>query len=176
MDVGSLADWVGAVGGLLAVAAAIVSWQTSEKVVKLEQKRDQERQVEAERRQAEHVAVVGVYCLDAPKGEQYAILVVNGSDAPIYDIRIESQWADKSRENPQLKLAVLPPGRFVIPPRQKFIWGDVIDQDVAHMKLIMMAKGNAGEMITHVTFTDASSRRWQLQNGRVLKPVEPNAE
>ena len=43
MDVGSLADWVGAVGGLLAVAAAIVSWQTSEKVVKLEQKRDQER-------------------------------------------------------------------------------------------------------------------------------------
>lgn len=90
MDVGSLADWVGAFGGLLAVAATIVSWQTSEKVVKLEQKRDQERQVEAERRQAEHVAVVGVQCPDSPRGEQYAILVVNGSDAPIYDIRVES--------------------------------------------------------------------------------------
>ena len=176
MDVGTLADWVGAVGGLLAVAAAIVSWQTSEKVVKLEQKRDRERQIEAERRQAKHVAVVGVYSPDAPGDGQYAILVVNGSDAPIYDIRVESQKANKSCDNPVLELAVLPPGKFVSPAHPKFKWGDVIDQDVAHMKLIMMAKGNAGEMITHVTFTDASSRRWQLQNGRVLKPVEPNAE
>ena len=171
MDVGSLADWVGAVGGLLAVAAAIVSWQTSEKVVKLEQKRDQERQVEAERRQAEHVAVVGVHCPDAPRGEQYAILVVNGSDAPIYDVRIESQKADKSCENPQLTLAVLPPGRFVIPPHPKFIWGAVIDQDAAHMKLNMMAKGDGGEMITHVSFADAASRKWQLVRGRELRSV-----
>ena len=90
MDVGTLADWVGAVGGLLAVYAAVVSWQTSEKVVKLEEKRDKEREVEAERRQAEHVTVVGVQCPDAPREERYAILVVNGSDAPIYDIRVES--------------------------------------------------------------------------------------
>lgn len=171
MDVGSLADWVGAVGGLLAVAAAIVSWQTSEKVVKLEQKRDQERQVEAERRQAEHVAVVGVHCPDAPRGERYAILVVNGSDAPIYDIRIKSQKADKSCENPQLKLAVLPPGKFVIPPHPTYIWGAVIDQDAAHMKLNMMAKGDGGEMITHVSFADAASRKWELVRGRELRSV-----
>lgn len=171
MDVGSLADWVGAVGGLLAVAAAIVSWQTSEKVVKLEQKRDQERQVEAERRQAEHVAVVGVHCPDAPRGERYAILVVNGSDAPIYDIRIKSQKADKSCENPQLKLAVLPPGKFVIPPHPTYIWGAVIDQDAAHMKLNMMAKGDGGEMITHVSFADAASRKWELMRGRELRSV-----
>lgn len=171
MDVGSLADWVGAVGGLLAVAAAIVSWQTSEKVVKLEQKRDQERQVEAERRQAEHVAVVGVHCPDAPRGERYAILVVNGSDAPIYDIRIKSQKADKSCENPQLKLAVLPPGKFVIPPHPTYIWGAVIDQDAAHMKLNMMAKGDGGEMITHVSFADAASRKWELVRGCELRSV-----
>ena len=171
MDAGSLADWVGAVGGLLAVAAAIVSWQTSEKVVKLEQKRDQERQVEAERRQAEHVAVVGVHCPDAPRGERYAILVVNGSDAPIYDIRIKSQKADKSCENPQLKLAVLPPGKFVIPPHPTYIWGAVIDQDAAHMKLNMMAKGDGGEMITHVSFADAASRKWELVRGRELRSV-----
>lgn len=169
MDVGSLADWVGAFGGLLAVAAAIVSWQTSEKVVKLEQKRDREREVEAERRQAEHVAVVGVQCPDAPQEEQYAILVVNGSDAPIYDIRVESQKANKSCDNPVLELAVLPPGKFVIPAHPKFKWGSVIDQDVAHMKLNMMAKGNAGEMITHVSFADAASRKWELVRGRELR-------
>lgn len=173
MDVGSLADWVGAFGGLLAVAAAIVSWQTSEKVVKLEQKRDREREVEAERRQAEHVAVVGVQCPDAPQEEQYAILVVNGSDAPIYDIRVESQKANKSCDNPVLELAVLPPGKFVIPAHPKFKWGSVIDQDVAHMKLNMMAKGNAGEMITHVSFADAASRKWELVRGRELCSVGP---
>lgn len=169
MDVGSIADCVGAVGGLLAVAAAIVSWQTSEKVVKLEQKRDQERQVEAERRQAEHVAVVGVHCPDTPEGEQYAIMVVNGSDAPIYDIRVESQKANKSRDNPVLELAVLPPGKFVIPAHPKFHWGSIIDQEVAQMKLNMMAKGNAGEMITHVSFADAASRKWELVRGRELR-------
>lgn len=32
MDVGSVVDWVGAIGGLLAVSAAVVSWRTSEKL------------------------------------------------------------------------------------------------------------------------------------------------
>ena len=171
MDVGTLADWVGAVGGLLAVSAAYGSWKVSEKVVKLEHKRDREREVEAERRQAEHVAVAGVQCPDAPQEERYAILVVNGSDAPIYDIRVESQKADKSRDNPPLDLAVLPPGKFVIPAHPTYNWGSVIDQEVAHMKLNMMTKGKAGEMITRVSFVDAASRKWELARGRELRSV-----
>ena len=171
MDVGSIADCVGAVGGLLAVAAAIVSWRTSEKVVKLEQKRDQERELEAERRQAKHVAVVGVECPDFQEEERYAILVVNGSDAPIYDIRVESQRADKSCDNPPLDLAVLPPGKFVIPAHPTYNWGSVIDQEVAQIKLNMMTKGKAGEMITHVSFVDAASRKWELVRGRELRSV-----
>ena len=171
MDAGSLADWVGAVGGLLAVFAAVVSWQTSEKVVKLEEKRDRERESAAERRQAEHVTVVGVQCPDAPQEERYAILVVNGSDAPIYDIRIESQKANKRSDNPPLVLAVLPPGKFVIPTHPQFIWGSVIDQETAQIKLNMMTKGKAGEMITRVSFVDAASRKWELVRGRELRSV-----
>lgn len=171
MDVGSLADWVGAIGGVLAVFAAVVSWQTSEKVVKLEEKRDRERETESERRQAEHVAVVGVQCPDFPEEERYAILVVNGSDAPIYDIRIESQKADKSCDNPPLVLAVLPPGKFLIPAHPQYHWGSVIDQDVAHRNLNMMTKGKAGEMITRVSFVDAASREWELVRGRELRSV-----
>ena len=174
MDAGSLADWVGAVGGLLAVFAAVVSWQTSEKVVKLEEKRDRERESAAERRQAEHVTVVGVQCPDAPQEERYAILVVNGSDAPIYDIRVESQRADKSSANPPLDLAVLPPGKFVIPAHPTYNWGSVIDQDVAHMRLNMMTKGKAGEMITRVSFVDAASRKWELVRGRELRRADPS--
>ena len=44
----------------------------------------------------------GVHRPDTAKGEQYAIMVVNGSDVPIYDIRVESQKADKSCDNPVL--------------------------------------------------------------------------
>ena len=170
MDVGSVADWVGAFGGLLAVFAAVVSWQTSEKVVKLEEKRDRERESAAERRQGEHVTVVGVQC-NTPQIVQFAILVVNGSDAPIYDIRVESQRADKSCENPPLDLAVLPPGKFVIPAHPTYNWGSVIDQEVAQINLNMMAKGNAGEMITHVSFVDAAARKWELVRGRELRSV-----
>lgn len=169
MDVGTLADWVGALGGLLAVSAAYASWKTSEKVVKLEHKRDRERESAAERRQAEHVTVVGVKCPDAPKGEQFAILVVNGSDAPIYDIRVESQKANKRGDNPPLVLAVLPPGKFVIPTHPEYNWGSVIDQEAAQIKLDIMTKGKAGEMITHVSFVDAASRKWELVRGRELR-------
>lgn len=176
MDWGSVADWVGAIGGMLAVIAAIVSWRTSEKIVKLEKKRDQEREIAAERRQAEHVTVVGIQRSQIRPPECYAIMIVNGSDAPIYDIHIESQKANKSAANYPLELTVLPPGRFIIPADQHYKWGAVIDQDVAKESVTVIAKGDGGEMITHVTFTDASSRRWQLLKGRLLKPAEPNVE
>lgn len=57
----------------------------------------------------------GVHCPDTAKGEQYAIMVVNGSDVPIYDIRVESQKADKSCDNPVLWLGALPPGEICYP-------------------------------------------------------------
>lgn len=66
---------------------------------------------------------------------------------------------------------MLPPGKFVIPAHPKFKWGSVIDQDAAHMKLNMMAKGDGGEMITHVSFADAASRKWELVRGRELRSV-----
>ena len=172
MDVGSVADWVGAIGGLLAVFAAVVSWWTSEKVVKLEEKRDRERELAAERRQAEHVTVVGVHCPNAPHEEQYGILVVNGSDAPIFKICVKSQKANNKKNlNRDLELAVLPPGKFVICAHPEYMWGPVIEQETARMRLNIMTKGNAGEMITHVSFVDAASRKWELVRGRELRSV-----
>lgn len=176
MDVGTLADWVGAVGGLLAVSAACGSWKASEKVVKLEYKRDRERELAAERRQAEHVTVVGVHCPDAPHEEQYGILVVNGSDAPIFKICIKSQKANnKKKPNRDLELAVLPPGKFVIRAHPEYVWGPVIEQEAARMKLNIMTKGNAGEMITHVSFVDTASQKWELVRGRELRRADSSA-
>ena len=42
------------------------------------------------------------------------------------------------------------------------------------MKLNMMAKGNTGEMITHVSFADAASRKWELVRGRELRRADPS--
>ena len=39
------------------------------------------------------------------------------------------------------------------------------------MRLNIMTKGNAGEMITHVSFVDAASRKWELVRGRELRSV-----
>ncbi len=39
------------------------------------------------------------------------------------------------------------------------------------MKLNMMTKGKAGEMITHVSFVDAASQKWELVRGRELRSV-----
>ena len=90
---------LGVCSGIGAAFAAFGSWKTARELNRIETERDAKQARAAERYQAEHVAVVGVYCPDAPKGERYAILVVNGSDAPIYDIRVESQKADKSCDN-----------------------------------------------------------------------------
>lgn len=162
---------LGACSGICAAIAAFRSWKTATELNRIEAERDAKQARAAERYQAEHVAVVGVQCSDVPQEKRFAIMVVNGSDAPIYDIRVESQKADKSCDNPVLELAVLPPGKFVIPAHPKFHWGDVIDQDAAHMKLNMMAKGKGGEMITHVSFADAASRKWELVRGRELRSV-----
>lgn len=164
-----VAQILGALSGIGAAIAAILSWSTAKELNRIEAERDAKQARAAERYQAEHVAVVGVHYPDTPEGKQYAIMVVNGSDAPIYDIRVESQKANKRYDNPVLELAVLPPGKFVIPAHPQFHWGDPIDQDAAQMKLNMMAKGNAGEMITHVSFADAASRKWELVRGRELR-------
>ena len=99
-------------------------------------------------------------------------MVVNGSDAPIFKICVKSQKANNKKNlNRDLVLAVLPPGKFVICAHPEYMWGPVIEQETARMRLNIMTKGNAGEMITHVSFVDAASRKWELVRGRELRSV-----
>ena len=121
-----VAQILGACIGICAAFAAFQSWKTARELNRIETERDAKQARAAERYQAEHVAVVGVHCPDTPEGEQYAIMVVNGSDAPIYDIRVESQKANKSRDTPVLELAVRPPGKFVIPVEGSGFFGPFV--------------------------------------------------
>lgn len=172
MGLGSVADWVGAVGGLLAVIAATVSWRTSERLVNLEDNRDRKEELAVQRDQAEHVSVIGVKIPNRDHAEKYGIMVFNGSKAPIFEITIESQKINQSAANPPLKLATLPPRQFLIPSHPQYKWGSVIDQKAQQEEVELFAKGKAGDMITGVTFTDASFRQWELVNGRKLRPLQ----
>ena len=35
IDLGSIADWVGAIGGLLAVVASVLAWKSSDRINKI---------------------------------------------------------------------------------------------------------------------------------------------
>lgn len=168
IDWGSLADWVGAVGGLLAVFAAAVAWRSSERMLDLERKRDA-RRLDAEKLgQARLVFAVGAQLPNRDGVEKWAIYLYNGSLKPIYDVCIESQRLDENNSNPPLELGAVPPGRFVIPSHLKYHWGALVDLSLCPEDVQLLVKGKGAKMITRVTFTDAARHRWELVDGRQL--------
>ena len=64
IDSGSIADWVGAIGGLLAVIASVLAWRSSDRINKrmlaLEEKRAENKKRLQIRGQAESIFAAGV--------------------------------------------------------------------------------------------------------------------
>lgn len=70
MEMGTWADWVSAIGGLLAVIAAVISWKVSDRALQVQQdqnEREKEEQrldmVRRRREQASLVVAFGANCL-----------------------------------------------------------------------------------------------------------------
>lgn len=158
---------LGAGSGIGAAVAAFQSWKTAKELNRIETERDAKQARAAECYQAERFAVVGVECEEGSDCKRYGLLIVNGADAPVYDVHIESQWANGAGTNLPLDLVIVPPGRFII-----FIeggkWDVLLDQDTVRSKTSVIAKGTGGKMVTRVSFSDSSSKRWALREGRTL--------
>lgn len=169
MDWGSLADWVGALGGLLAVVAAVVAWAVSKRLLDVEERRDRKADAAAHREQAELTFVLGAKLPERPADQTWSIFIYNGSNKPIYDIRVESQRLDGSTDNHEMKLGALPPGRFAVPSHPTFYWGSPIDLDRTPEPIDYLVKGKGLGMIKRVTFRDAERNKWELTNGTELK-------
>lgn len=172
IELGSAADWVAAIGGLLAVVAASMSWRSSQRMLDLERHRDRNEADRAEREQAELVFVLGAKLPGRAHGEQWAIYIYNGSTKPIYDVSIESRRLDGAKANHPLNLGAVPPGRFVVPSDPKYHWGVLVDLDGPRdedVELLVKGKGNG--MITSVQFSDSARRRWELDGGDELRPM-----
>lgn len=161
---------LGAFSGICAAVAAFQSLKTANELNRIETERDEKKARAVERYQAERLAVVGVECEEDNDSKHYGLLIVNGADAPVYDVHIESRLADGSGKNPPLDLVIVPPGQFII--FMNFMkgakWDVLLDKHTVQMKTSVIAKGVGGKMVTCVTFSDASSRRWTLRDGRIL--------
>lgn len=110
MQWGSVADWVAALGGVLAVVAAVVAWHVSQRLLELERERDRVRAAAATRAQAELVFVLGAKLSQRGDDEAWGIYLYNGSDKPIYGVHVESQRIGGGGLNPPLSIGALPPG------------------------------------------------------------------
>ncbi len=174
MEWGTIADWVSAFGGVLAVIAAFVAWNVSQRLLGIEQERDARRSEEAAREQAELVYALGAKLPDRDDDETWAIALYNGSTKPVFDVRVESQRLDGSQANAPLKLGALPPGRYVVPSHPQFHWGSLVDLERTDERVDYLIKGKGTAMIQRVCFRDAARTEWELENGTKLISSKPD--
>ena len=159
MNIGSLAEWVGSIGGILAVIAAFVAWRVSSRLLTVEQKRDEDRKKAIEREQAELVFALGARLSQREDKESWAIFLY----------KVYSQRLDGSVQNRPLELGALPPGRFVVPSHPKYFWGALIDLDRSNEAPDFLVKGKGQKMITEVAFVDSAGKEWCLSGGTKLE-------
>jgi hypothetical protein len=183
MEIGSLADWLSGIGGLLAAFAALVAWrvsskllQTEERLLDIENARDgksaeelEKDRAEKRRAQASRVFVGGVKLTQRTRGTQFGIYIFNGSDMPIYNVTIASQRLDGSQDNYPLSLGVLPPGEFIVPSHPDYHWGDMFYRGQSREEISFLNRGKGNKMIRTANFNDQSGDSWVLNEGKSLK-------
>ena len=169
IDLGSIADWVGAIGGLLAVVASVLAWKSSDRINKrmlaLEEKREADKRLLRVRGQAESVFAAGVTLPEMDGARRWGIYLFNGSDQPIFDIAIESRRLDNGSKNATCEIGLLPPGRYVMPADAKYHWGALVNLDRCREEVDLLVKGKGKGMITEMRFSDYRRRRWCLKEG-----------
>jgi len=167
---GSLAEWISALGAIGALAAAIWAAKTSVKLFAIETGRDELAAAKDERRQASGIAAWCVGRNDGP-GKR-GILIRNSSDDPVHDVTIESTYAPKKDLEPEpqapLTLAILPPGDYIAEEHPKFHWDFPEYREAADDQLQPIMK-NPQWMVTAIRFTDAHGNTWERQGGALTK-------
>lgn len=133
-------------------------------MLNVERARDAKEREADERAQAELISAAGIKLIDAEGAERFGLLLVNGSPGPIYNVRVESQWLNGSKKNPPLNLGFLPSGSWVVGPDEKYHWGQLQDSNnlPSNVRLEILTRGKAAEMITGIDFLDAHRRLWHL--------------
>lgn len=178
IDSGSIADWVGAIGGLLAVIASVLAWRSSDRINKrmlaLEEKRAENKKRLQIRGQAESIFAAGVNLPERDGVGRWGIYLFNGSDQPIFDITVESNHLNSGKRNATCEIGLLPPGRYIMPADAKYHWGALINLDRCKEEVDLLVKGKGKKMITEMRFSDYRRHKWCLKDGMLQEIPEEN--
>ena len=178
VDSGSIADWVGAIGGLLAVVASVLAWKSSDRINKrmlaLEEKRETDKRRLQIRGQAESIFAAGVKLPDRDGAGRWGIYLFNGSDQPIFDITVESNRLDSGMRNATCEIGLLPPGRYIMPADAQYHWGALVNLDRCEEEVDLLVKGKGKKMITEMRFSDYRRHNWCLKDGMLQEIPEEN--
>lgn len=178
VDSGSIADWVGAIGGLLAVVASVLAWKSSDRINKrmlaLEEKRETDKRRLQIRGQAESIFAAGVKLPDRDGAGRWGIYLFNGSDQPIFDITVESNRLDSGMRNATCEIGLLPPGRYIMPADAQYHWGALVNLDLCEEEVDLLVKGKGKKMITEMRFSDYRRHNWCLKDGMLQEIPEEN--
>ncbi len=165
---GALGDGVAGIASVLAFAAAAVAVVFSARTLRIERERERKA---ARREEREQAALISAWCATRTDSRHHSgrsfrgLIVRNASHAPAYDMRIESSYAQRVRDDATaikpMKIAIVPPGEFYIPEGEdNFAWGfpeslDGLDYGV---KAVM---NNRKWAVTSLDFTDSHGERWR---------------
>lgn len=157
MEVGTVADWVGSLSGLLAVIATLIAWRTSNTHYRLEKSKAEL----AERRYAElqQKQVFAMFLED--EDSKWDPLLINASDKAVTDVRLETTV---NKENVEvITVAYLPPGAYVfkvsLKESRSFREMHTIDLKAGDATLVYRPGGLA--RIVSFSFVDAEGRKWE---------------
>ena len=170
----NIAEWISAVAALGALLAAVWAAKTSVNLFKIESARDNTAAERAAMDQASGIAAWCVYSDDRERSHQKGIQVHNSSDAPVYDVVIESTHSmtakDAAQSMPPIKLSILPPGDYVVFEHPKYLWAFAEERDSLSCAIRPVSK-NPQWIVTGQSFTDARGVRW-VREGGALRRME----
>lgn len=166
LPAGDWATWANAVVSFVALVAAIIAVNRSSAMLKLEQRRDfqrdqrdaQERDIAARAEQADHVAA----WIGFPEG----LTVRNGSRLPIYDVAVRV-LLEGEQVGETVRLPVLPPGEESprIPTKH----------DSSPNAFVQLGWDARREAVAEITFRDVGTRLWSRDGAGVLRAIDRKA-
>lgn len=165
--VGSAAEWVSAIATVGALGAAVAAGRTAKSLYDIERKRDLEQSEAAARADAAQVHAWTASWYDERDSRTDGLVITNGSNRPVFGMRVESQGYRQERKAP-LALTIVPPGEyFVKETGDNYHWGfpEFVSELGGVLRPIMK---NDTWRVTSLQFTDINEVRWRREDGRLV--------
>lgn len=165
---GTTPEWISVIVAAAALAAAIWAGLTSKRLFDVERNRDK---IALERREKEQASEIAAWCVthDTPAGlpSPKGLLIHNSSNAPVFDVKVQSTYSRSKRGNPEnqkpLEMSVLTPGDYATLEDVHYPWQFPETQSMVEEKVgskLRPVTNNPGWMVTKIEFVDSYGTSW----------------